>query len=196
MFGDGSKIPDQPPYVGRFNDLLTLKYQNIYYKYKMNLGWSGSLVPLLRFYDKNVYDTTSSLYKVIYPTQTLSTLTDVIEERQYTSTLYKLTNLSRIVLKSNSLANGSEYFINTENLAVSENVLQDFAIQTDSDLGTSLIYSIDTMPWRRFTLSKMSGTNLRNIDIEVSVKYDDESEKPLELQPGESFSCRLTFFEE
>jgi hypothetical protein len=119
-------------------------------------------------------------------------LSELIVISQDTSTIEKLGNLSEIQLRSSALSSVSENIISNASVPISSSVLQEFVVFKDDPLGNQLLYSESNVPWRRIDMSKILHQT-RNIDLSIYASYENGSSKILQLNPGETWSVRLSF---
>ncbi len=139
------------------------------------------------------YISANDTYKILYPPIVFeSDLSQVFSNIQITSTLNKLSNLVGLEVRSSALSSNAERIVSNSNTLVSSNVVADFIINSDEQIGTNLIYTLDAIPYRQGTLSNL--TEIRSMDFTVFAKYSDDSTIQTYLRPGENMNLRLSFF--
>ena len=107
---------------------------------------------------------------------------------QNESTVYRL-NVVNILVGAQSVGVISEFY----NDYYQQQIIQDFAVNTESDLG-QLIYSTDAsvMPYRRYRLQ--SDAPLNQLGFIIYVQYQDGSIQRLTIPPGTRFVMKIGFF--
>ena len=195
-FSDEQIIPTQSPFISRVGQKLHLNFQNYYYRNNHQVGFSGFFNNSMDFttLPKRIEGSGSSrIYFVQYDAMILATdLSELIVISQDTSTIEKLGNLSEIQLRSSALSSVSENIISNASVPISSSVLQEFVVFKDDPLGNQLLYSESNVPWRRIDMSKILHQT-RNIDLSIYSSYENGSSKILQLNPGETWSVRLSF---
>jgi hypothetical protein len=192
LCGNDIDIPSQSPYISKSNEELVLSYQTTYPKNNMRFLVSPTLLPVLDFFADVKFDSTLGMHICYFPADILSTtLTDIITSRQPESKINKLKNVSRIILKSNSLSTNQETFITSDNNILKDSILTDFTINTDDPLGNNLIYTLDPRSWRLYNIP--NGV-MRRIAFEVTVLYSNGISSPLYTATGENYLIRFSIF--
>lgn len=190
------QIPNQSPYlsIDPTTSSLTLSYQSVYQSMNMQFLNSPALTPVINFFPDSVFNSSTGLYSNIYSYTILpSTLTTIITLTQSVSTLYYLMNISRIVIKSQTMASGSEIFISSSsnNNMVTDNVLADFTINLDEPLGVNLTYTVDSSPWRLYSVAPGPFNRLQ---LDILAVYADGTSVPILYSTNETYTIRLSFF--
>ena len=123
-----------------------------------------------------------------------SSLSKALTIYQFAGHISSLSNISRLIISSPSLATQNDYILSTFAIA-SSNQLADFTIDMDTDGISDLVYTTDAgvIPWRRYLLQ--SQDPLSYLDLTCQLEYSNGLSKPLILPPNSTFICRLSFFQ-
>lgn len=191
--GDNVTIPSQPPYLSITSDnSLQLNYQTCYVKNNHRFCLSSTLLPVLDFFNKYNFDTVESVYICEYESDILSTtLTDIIQLKQPDSKINKLKNLSRIIIKSDTLNTNQETFISADNTPLKDNSLTDFTINLDDTLGVNLVYTLDQKPIRMYNIPQ---GYINRLSFEIVALYSNGISSPIYLNTGENYLIRFSIF--
>jgi len=202
-----ANVPSQPPVFGiNNNNKLELLYQQQYVVNNMKIAVSPKLYRMLaftgstkRFSNKfNVFELLWPNLPLVHPLynsignntgqKTLNGYNTLIFN-QFSSTIYRLNNVTNIMVGAQSLGVVSEFY----NDYYQQQIISDFIVNTENDMG-ELIFTTDAsiMPYRRYRLQ--SDTPLTQMGFNIFVKYRNGSVVKLTLPPGTHFAMKIGFF--
>lgn len=202
-----SNFPSSPPVFGiNSSNKLELLYQQHYAVNNIKIAMSPKIYRMLSFTgsterfvsDFKIYEfifpnlpLTHPLYNSITPNSGQKTTNgySTLSFSQFSSTVYRLNNVTNIVVTAQALGITAEF----QNDYIQAQVIQDFVVNTENPMG-DLIFSTDAsvMPYRRYRLQ--SDLPLNQLSFTVYVKYKDGSLVKATLAPGCQFSMKLGFF--
>lgn len=173
---------------------VTFTYQNFLAENQITIAFSPKLYGILNLgHTFQQYNPTTGYYDVIYPrmspTLTSSQPLFILQEQ---STMYNMTNIAKVYLKSNALRCEYEY----GSSLVADSTISDFKVNTDSEYLGDLLYSTDAgnKPWRRYRF--IGRGQMRMIDVQFMCQYDNGLTREIYIAPGLTGQARLTFFNE
>lgn len=106
---------------------------------------------------------------------------------QSVSTYYLLSNVAKILVNSSSLMTNGDITANSSR----ENTISDFTVDNSEPM-EYLNYNVSANPWRKYML--LNSTGIRSLNLSMYVEYSNATKKKLLMAPGESCTCRITFF--
>lgn len=202
-----ANVPSQPPVFGINNsNKLELLYQQQYVVNNMKIAVSPKLYRMLAFTgstkrfsnDFNVYELLWPNLPLVHPLynsignntgQKTTNGYNTLIFNQFSSTIYRLNNVTNIMVGAQSLGVVSEFY----NDYYQQQIISDFIVNTENDMG-ELIFTTDAsiMPYRRYRLQ--SDTPLTQMGFNIFVKYRNGSVVKLTLPPGTHFAMKIGFF--
>ena len=192
----GFYLPNTPPTFSLDGSRITLNTDEDFINSDIQLGFSPTLKSMIDFGPSYHLKQPSGDYSFRFPAYILGTnpLSKAVSIYQFAPHISSLSNISRLIISSPSLATQNDYILSTFAIA-STNQLADFTIDLDSDGISDLLYTTDAgvIPWRRYQL--LSGDPLSYLDLTCSLEYTNGLSLPLILPPNSNFICRLSFFE-
>ena len=195
-FSDNYYIPTLPLFISRINDSLRMNVQYYYLFNNHQVGFSKTLFNSLAFTINDETRVVNSMNIVFlrYDNMLINTtdLSEIVILSQEQNSLNALSNIKEVQIRSSTLSGISENIVTDNNQTNSSNVLAEFTINKDENLGNFLLYTVSSTFWRKASVSRLSN-NLKNINFSIFTTYDNNIEKQLLLAPGESFSVRLSF---
>jgi len=202
-----ANIPSSSPVFGiNSSNKLEILYQQHFVTNNMKIAMTPKLYRMLAFTgltERFVPD--FKLYEFIYPNLPMNhpiynsitpnsgqkTLNgyNTLSFSQFNSTIYRLNNVSNILITAQALGITAEF----QNDNIQAQVIQDFVVNTENDMG-DLIFSTDAsvVPYRRYRLQ--SDLPLHQMSFTVYIKYKDGSLVKATLAPGCQFSMKIGFF--
>jgi len=202
-----ANIPSSAPVFGiNSSNKLEVLYQQHFVNNNMKIAMTPKLYRMLAFTGSSErFVPDFKLYEFIYPNLPLThpmynSITansgqkttngyNTITFKQFNSSIYRLNNVSNILVTAQALGITAEF----QNDNIQAQVIQDFVVNTENDM-SDLIFSTDAsvMPYRRYRLQ--SDLPLHQMSFTVYIKYKDGSLVKALLPPGTQFSMKIGFF--
>lgn len=173
------------------NNTLVLSYEHHHQVKNTELYFSPMMATHFGFFDDLLFNPSTNEYRYIFPSQLLdeNDLTSITQITQQPSSYSELSNITKIVIESNSILTEGELVVSDE---VSNNILADFTVPTDSFNGGPLEFSITHNPYRKLRLK--NPRELREVDLKVYAVYKNGHKEILEYPSNSDAYIRLTFF--
>ena len=202
-----ANIPSTPPVFGITSaNKLELLYQQHYPVNNIKILVTPKLYRMLSFTGQSgIFNNKFDAFELIWPNFPLthplysSIVSNSAQKTvngystlvftQFSSTVYRLNNVTNILVMAQALGKAGEYF----NDYYQQQVVQDFIVNTENDMG-DLIFSTDAsiLPYRRYRLQ--SDTSLNQLSFSIYVKYKDGSIARVTMPPGTQYSMKIGFF--
>jgi len=127
-------------------------------------------------------------FEFMWPSLAFQDDIDLITWTQIYNTKYRMCLARKILVVGIGFNIVGEYFDSLNQ----QNVIADFMIDTEQDLG-NLVYSTDAgvMPWRRYSLK--SDMPLLELKVQIFAQYEDQSTSLINIGYGSSFELKLLF---